>query len=127
MGELTGGAFNIAIGPAVDAWGIAGSLEYQRNGTRLAAGVVDLSRVRLDEQSSTVFLTLPGMRLDVGGIGKGFAADRAVEAMQAAGAMAGVVALSGDIKTFGQMPDGRPSSSASSTPGRKAGSWLRWN
>jgi len=109
VGELTGGAFNIAIGPAVDAWGIAGEPRVPTE-TELASlrKLVDLSRVRLDEQSSTIFLTLPGMRLDVGGIGKGFAADRAVEAMQAAGAMAGVVALSGDIKTFGQMPDGRP-------------------
>jgi thiamine biosynthesis lipoprotein len=48
------------------------------------------------------------MRIDVGGIGKGFAADRAVDAMQMAGASAGVVAISGDIKTFGEMPDGQP-------------------
>jgi thiamine biosynthesis lipoprotein len=47
------------------------------------------------------------MRIDVGGIGKGYAADRAVEMMRKAGASAGVVALSGDIKTFGQLPDGQ--------------------
>jgi thiamine biosynthesis lipoprotein len=47
------------------------------------------------------------MRIDIGGIGKGYAADRAVEVMRKAGASAGVVALSGDIKTFGQLPDGQ--------------------
>ena len=46
------------------------------------------------------------MRVDVGGIGKGYAADMAVAAMQKAGATAGVVALSGDIKTFGRLPGG---------------------
>ena len=38
------------------------------------------------------------------GIGKGYAADMAVAAMRKAGATAGVVALSGDIKTFGRLP-----------------------
>jgi thiamine biosynthesis lipoprotein len=46
------------------------------------------------------------MRIDVGGIGKGYAADQAVLVMKKAGAVAGVVALSGDIKTFGRLPDG---------------------
>ena len=46
------------------------------------------------------------MQIDVGGIGKGYAADQAVMAMKKAGASAGVVALSGDIKTFGQLPGG---------------------
>ncbi len=68
--------------------------------------LVDLSQIQLDEQAHSVFLARPGMRIDVGGIGKGFAADWAVEAMRGAGATAGVVALSGDIKTFGRMPDG---------------------
>jgi thiamine biosynthesis lipoprotein len=45
------------------------------------------------------------MKLDVGGIGKGAAVDRAAEVMKRAGARAGVVALSGDIKAFGTHPD----------------------
>jgi thiamine biosynthesis lipoprotein len=70
--------------------------------------LVDLSRIRLDEQAGTVFLAGQGMRVDVGGIGKGFAADRTAEVMQAAGATGGVVALAGDIKTFGRLPEGKP-------------------
>ncbi len=107
IAELTEGGFNIAIGPAVDAWNV---LEQPRipSAAELAAllPLTDLSAVRLDQQAGTVFLAKPGMRLDIGGIGKGFAADRAAAAMQAAGASAGVVALSGDIKTFGRLPDG---------------------
>ena len=60
----------------------------------------------MDEKARTVYLALEGMRVDVGGIGKGFAADLAAEVMREAGATAGVVALSGDIKTFGRNPDG---------------------
>ena len=65
------------------------------------------------------------MRIDVGGIGKGFAADQAVETMQKAGAVAGVVALSGDIKTFGRLPDGKMFPVGIQHP-REDGSVLAW-
>lgn len=109
IARLTGGAFNIAVGPAMDAWSVTHEPRIPDDAelARLKP-LLDLSQIQLNEQAGTVFLTQPHMRIDVGGIGKGFAADRAVAAMQAAGASAGVVALSGDIRTFGEMPDGRP-------------------
>lgn len=108
VAEMTEGAFNIAIGPAVDAWNVsaqprlptAGELEALRP-------LMNLRAVHADVQERTIFLDKAGMRIDVGGIGKGYAADQAVIAMQKAGAAAGVVALSGDIKTFGRLPGGR--------------------
>lgn len=108
IARLTEGGFNIAMGPAIDAWSVT---EHPRipDDRELEAlrPLVDLSQISVDEEAGTVFLKRAGMRLDVGGIGKGFAADAAVRAMRAAGAFAGVVALSGDIKTFGLMPDGQ--------------------
>jgi thiamine biosynthesis lipoprotein len=68
--------------------------------------LVDLRAVHADVWERTIYLEKPGMRIDVGGIGKGYAADQAVLVMKKAGAVAGVVALSGDIKTFGRLPDG---------------------
>jgi thiamine biosynthesis lipoprotein len=107
IAKLTEGGFNIAVGSAVDAWSVTERMRIpgQDELDRLKP-MVDLDRIRLDERARTVFLSKPGMRIDVGGIGKGFAADRAADVMQAAGATAGVVALSGDIKTFGRFPDG---------------------
>lgn len=109
IARLTDGAFNIAIGPAVDAWSVTDDPRIP-NESELdhLKPLLDLRHIVLNEEARTVFLTEPGMRIDVGGIGKGYAADRAVAVMEAAGATAGVVALSGDIKTFGRMPDGRP-------------------
>lgn len=107
IAELTEGGFNIAVGPAVDLWGVSAEPRVPTEAELAAlAPLTDLAAVALDEAAGTVSLGKPGMRLDVGGIGKGFAADRAVAAMRAAGATAGVVALSGDIKTFGRLPDG---------------------
>jgi thiamine biosynthesis lipoprotein len=109
VAEMTEGAFNIAIGPAVDAWNVSAE-------PRLPAAeelealkpLMDLHAVRADVWERTIYLEKPGMRIDVGGIGKGYAADQAVMAMRKAGVAAGVVALSGDIKTFGRLPDGKP-------------------
>ena len=106
--DMTGGGFNIAIGPAVDVWRVT---ESQRIPTESELDalrpLVDLQAVHVDVWEQTIYLEKTGMRIDVGGIGKGYAADQAVAALRRAGAVAGVVALSGDIKTFGQLPGGR--------------------
>ena len=106
--EMTDGGFNIAIGPAVDAWRVT---EGQRIPTEAELDalrpLVDLMSVHANVRERTIFLAKTGMRIDVGGIGKGYAADQAVEAVRKAGAVAGVVALSGYIKTFGRLPAGK--------------------
>ncbi|MCG3773663.1 MAG: FAD:protein FMN transferase [Nitrospira sp.] len=108
VAEMTNGGFNIAIGPVVDAWNV---IENRRIPTESKLedlrSLVNLNAVHTDAQKQTIYLEKTGMRIDVGGIGKGYAADQAVMAMKKAGAVAGVVALSGDIKTFGRLPGGR--------------------
>ena len=109
IAELTGGGFNIAIGPAAQAWNVTeeARIPDQTELDKLRP-LIGLAHLQIDEQTSTAFLAVSGMRVDVGGIGKGFAADKAAAVMRAAGATGGVVALSGDIKTFGRMPDAEP-------------------
>lgn len=106
LGRLTMGGFNIALGPAIEAWSV---IERQRipNERELQGlkPLVDWTRIQVNQEARTIYLLQQGMQIDVGGIGKGYAADRAVEEMKRAGARGGVVALSGDIKTFGVLPD----------------------
>ena len=106
IARLTDGGFNIALGPAVEAWSVTERQDIPTDEEldRLK-GLVDWTNIQLNQDEQTIFLPRPGMRIDVGGIGKGYAADRAVTAMKRAGAQGGVVALSGDIKTFGALPD----------------------
>ncbi len=107
VAEMTDGGFNITIGPVVDAWNV---IENQRIPTepelKALRPLLDLKAIHADVREQTIFLEKTGMRIDVGGIGKGYAADQAVIAMKKAGALAGVVALSGDIKTFGHLSGG---------------------
>lgn len=106
MAQLTHGGFNIALGPAIEAWSV---IERQRiPDERELQGLkplVDWTRIQVNQEARTIYLLQQGMQIDVGGIGKGYAADRAVEEMKRVGARGGVVALSGDIKTFGVLPD----------------------
>jgi len=108
VAEMTGGAFNIALGPAIDAWNISAEPRLPSvSELESLKPLLDLRAVRVDVRERTIYLEKTGMRIDVGGIGKGYAADQAVMALKKAGAMAGVVALSGDIKTFGKLPGGK--------------------
>ncbi len=107
ISELTRGAFDITVGPAVRLWKVT---EAARIPTPLeleiAAQYVDYHLLRLDAETQAVLLQKPGMQLDVGGIGKGYAADRAVAVMKKSGATGALVALSGDFRIFGRRADG---------------------
>lgn len=106
MARLTDGGFNIAVGPAVEAWSVT---ERQRIPSdaelQQLKALVDWTSIQINEKARTIFLPRRGMRIDVGGIGKGYAADQAAEEMKKAGARGGIVALSGDIKAFGVLPN----------------------
>ncbi len=125
-GELTDGGFNVVIGPAIEAWSVT---DRQRIPTERELDalkpLVDPHALHADVWGRTLYLEKPGMRIDVGGIGKGYAADQAVDAMRKAGAVAGVVALSGDIKTFGRLPGGKGFSVGIQHP-RREGAVLAW-
>jgi len=108
VAELTDGAFNIAIGPAIAAWGVSAEPRIPAaEELEALKPLMNLDAVHADVWERTIYLEKAGMRIDVGGIGKGYAADQAVMAMKKSGAVAGVVALSGDIKTFGRLPEGK--------------------
>jgi thiamine biosynthesis lipoprotein len=106
MAQLTHGGFNIALGPAIQAWSV---IERQRipdeRELQQLKPLVDWTRIQVNKEARTIYLPHTGMRIDVGGIGKGYAADRAVAEMKRVGVMGGVVALSGDIKAFGVLSD----------------------
>jgi thiamine biosynthesis lipoprotein len=126
VGEMTNGGFDVVIGPAVEAWSVT-ERQHLPTEAELQAlhALVDPHDVHTDVWERSIYLEKPGMRIDVGGIGKGYAADQAVDAMRKAGAIAGVVALSGDIKTFGRLPGGKAFPVGVQHP-RREGAVLAW-
>lgn len=106
--RISDGGFDITIGPLVDVWRKAGRTNTTPTEEQLAAAraKVGYEKLTLDPADRSVRFAVAGMRLDLGAIGKGYAVDRAVEAMQKAGAIGGMVNLGGNIRTFGR-PVGR--------------------
>ncbi len=107
--ELSEGAFDVTVGPLVDLWHKAGETDVPPTEEALAEArrKVGFDKLILDEKNRTVRFAVAGMRVDLGGIGKGYAADKAVEAMKEHGALGGMVALAGDIRCFGRPPRGQ--------------------
>lgn len=108
LSERTGGAFDATINPVVKLWRRA-----RRDGKLPPRGRLDeaLSRVGwekmvLDPRARTVRLTAEGMRLDVGGIAKGYASDAALAEVRGFGIARALVAGAGDI-VVGDPPPGQ--------------------
>ena len=70
--------------------------------------LINYRNILLDENGPTVFLREKGMRIGFGGIGKGYAAERAKQVIQERGVESGIVNASGDLTVWGYQPDGKP-------------------
>jgi thiamine biosynthesis lipoprotein len=93
VSALTHGAFDPTVGPLLRAWGFAaggGRLPEPRAVER-ALALVGMDRVELDLRASTVRLPVPGMELDLGAIGKGWALDAAAEALATQGVTSALI------------------------------------
>jgi thiamine biosynthesis lipoprotein len=107
--KLTGGAFDITVGPLVDLLRSAEkkAVAPSKDEITQAKMKVGFEKLTLDAQNRTAKFAVDGMRLDLGGIAKGYAIDKAVEAMQKRGAVGGMVDIGGDIRCFGAPPRGK--------------------
>ena len=107
--KLTGGAFDVTVGPLVDLWHLAETADALPSEAELqrACSKVGYDKLILDVNDMSVRFAVEGMRIDLGGIAKGYAIDRAVEAMQKGGALGGMVEIGGDIRCFGAPLKGR--------------------
>jgi len=103
------GAFDVTVGPLVNLWRKA-----RREG-RLprpdllakAQAAVGWKKLRLDSRARTARLLVPNMRLDLGGIAKGYAVDEAMKVLRAHGIERALVAGGGDMAASGP-PPGQP-------------------
>lgn len=107
---LTQGAFDITYG-SVDKklW------NFDKNMTSLPdeatakkmVRLINYNNILLDEKECTVFLKEKGMRIGFGGIGKGYAAERAKSILQQNGVESGIVNAAGDLAAWGYQPNGK--------------------
>lgn len=100
----TAGAFNIAVEPLMRVWGFREPRMAPPGRRELteAEAAVRAAVVRLD--GNRVALPAAGTRLDLGGIGVGYALDRAAEVLRRRGVAAALLDVSGDLLAMGAPP-----------------------
>ncbi len=103
LGIESDGAFDVTVLPLLRLWGAYPELGYLGAGSRTAVGIEGL---RLDAAARTVGFARPGMGLDLGGIAKGCALDRARAALATRGVDRARLDLGGDLAFVGAGPQG---------------------
>jgi len=106
--RISGGVFDVTAGPYTRLWRFSRKRKTLPAPGELAEAraSVGMDKLTLDRSARTVTMTVPGMRLDVGGIAKGYAADEALRVLEARGFKHALVAASGDIRA-GDPPPGK--------------------
>jgi FAD:protein FMN transferase len=107
--RLSRGRYDITIGPIVKLWRTARKTKIFPNADSLTAALqrTGYRYVHLDTLHHSVWLEKPGMKLDVGGLGKGFVAQAALDLLKEAGFPSAMVNAGGKI-VIGQSPPARP-------------------
>ncbi|TVP99323.1 MAG: FAD:protein FMN transferase [Balneolaceae bacterium] len=112
ISEKTDGVFDVTIGPMTRAWRVKRMMPEPQlpddNELEELLSRVGYQHMVMDEEAKSVLLQKENMRLDLGGIAKGYAAEEAVRVIQTYGIRSVLVDAGGDI-TLGDPPPGRES------------------
>jgi thiamine biosynthesis lipoprotein len=110
ISDWTGGKFDVTFGALADVW----KFDHDQDGTipgadeiRVRLPLIDYHQIEIDDRAGTVFLRRKGMRIHLGGIGKGYAVEKAVGILRGAGLRDFMIQAGGDLYVAGRK-DGRP-------------------
>jgi thiamine biosynthesis lipoprotein len=111
ISDITQGAFDITYG-SVDKrfWNFDVDMKAlpDREAAKKSVRLINYRNVVLNDQDCSIFLREKGMRIGFGGIGKGYAAERAKIVLKEMGIQSGIVNAAGDLTTWGFQPNGQP-------------------
>lgn len=107
IAKRSSGAFDVTIGPLVQLWRQSRLTQKlpSEDELKAAKAKVGYDKIDLNEQNRTVTLNVPGMKLDLGGIAKGYAADEMLRTLKKQGITRALASLGGDIVVGDAPPD----------------------
>ena len=110
LSKMTDGAFDITFASMDRIWTFDGSMTAMPASDIVSEAIdkIGFNNVELNREAQSVFLKKKGMKIGFGAIGKGYAADKARELLQANGVVGGIINASGDMNTWGTQADGKP-------------------
>jgi len=111
ISDITQGAFDITYG-SIDKrlWNFDKTMTSLPDPAiaKQLVRLINYRNVILDHDHTTIFLKEKGMRIGFGGIGKGYAAEKAKLILQQKGVTSGIVNAAGDLTAWGYQPGGKP-------------------
>lgn len=107
--KLSDGAFDITIGPLTELWGFDEEKKIipSRHEIAQKAILVNYQNVKLNPHKREVLLKLKGMKIDLGGVAKGYAVEEAMEIIKKAKIKDALVDIGRNIKVIGKNPYGK--------------------
>ena len=104
----TDGIFDVSIYPVMEAWGFPDKDYHVPDKDALSEALkkVDASSVTFDDISGSVKFEKAGMKIDFGGIGKGYTSSGLVRILKKCGIKSALVNLGGNVQALGTKPDG---------------------
>jgi len=111
ISDWTKGAFDITVGPLVEAWGFGSAPRDEPPSDALIEKLrerLGFSRLQLDPEAHTVQKNEPRLEGNLSAIAKGYAVDRVAEALESAGFSRYMVEVGGEVRTGGYNQDGGP-------------------
>lgn len=109
ISNITQGAFDLSYGSIDNSlWNFDTTMTSlpSKELAKEKVKLINFKNIIIDKTNQTVFLKEKGMRIGFGGIGKGYAAERAKLILKNGGVISGVVNASGDLTTWGTQPNG---------------------
>ena len=106
--DSTNGVFDITIYPIMQAWGFP-TEKYRVPGKKelkKLRGLMGADHVLYDEKKQEVTLDKKGMRIDLGGIAKGYTSSKVMDIFKENGISSAVISLGGNVQALNGKPDG---------------------
>ncbi|MCF8257052.1 MAG: FAD:protein FMN transferase [Flavobacteriales bacterium] len=121
ISQVSNGYFDISFASIDNIWWFDGRVMPAPDAALVARSVkrIGYEKIIVDPEKGTVFLQDEGMKIGFGGIGKGYAANRAKQVMLDMGVTSGVVNAGGDLIAWGPQIDGKPWSIGIADPKEK--------
>lgn len=106
--QETDGAFDIAIYPVMEAWGFP-TQNFQVPSSDTLANLLSLTNagnISYDKETRKISFGVEGMKIDLGGIAKGYTSSRIMDIYKKNGITSGLVNLGGNVQALGKKTDG---------------------
>lgn len=101
ISELTAGAFDVSFGSVGYLYDFRAGVQPSDDELEAHLGAVNYQDIVLDETQHTIRFRRPGMRLDLGGIAKGYAVDQGIQVLEMAGIRHARLSAGGDMRLLG--------------------------